>query len=117
MNVDYVQVARWLDINAARFHAHIPPTDDDAKWFQRNKRSRNGWPRLYRVRPALMSDHWLFDFKLAKPAGFITIVRNYEFWRAVMASRESEFGPVVDSDEYARLRLDHMQSADLRNDP
>jgi hypothetical protein len=117
MNIDYVQVARWLDITAQRFQARIPPTNDDARWFRRNRRSWNGWARLYRVRPALASDHWLFDFKLAKPAGYITIVRNYELWRAVMASSESEFGLVVDSDEYARMRLMRIPDIDLRNDP
>jgi hypothetical protein len=117
MNVDHFQVARWIAVAEDRFQARIPPTDDDQKWFQRNKRSRNGWARLYRVRPALASDHWLFDFKLAKPEGYITIVRNYEFWRAVIAIETEKFGPIVNSDEYARMRLMRIPDIDLRSDP
>jgi hypothetical protein len=115
--INYAQVFHWLAVNEERFQARVAPTNDDQKWFQRNKRSRDGWPRLYRVRPALMSDHWVFDLGLVKPTGFLTIIRGGEWWRAIVASGESEFGPVVDSDDYARMRLQHMPGADLRNDP
>ena len=116
MSVDYNQVARWLDVAAERFRAGIPPTDDDAKWFRRNRRSRNGWPRMYRVRPSVAADHWGFALGYAKPDGFITIVRRDEWWRAIMAINESEFGPVVDCDQYAGMRLQHMQEAQSHTD-
>lgn len=116
MNVDYVQVARWLDVSAQRFRASIPPTDDDAAWFKRNKRSRDGWPRTYRVRASIASDHWLFTLGLAKPEGYITIIRSGEWWRAIVAIDADKFGAIVNSDEYARLRLRQVPGVDLRSD-
>jgi hypothetical protein len=116
MNVDYVQVARWLDVSAQRFCAGIPPTDDDATWFKHNRRSNNGWPRLYRVRAAVASDHWIFTFRLAKPDNFITIIRGGVWWRAIVAVNADKFGAIVDSDEYARLRLRQVPGIDLRSD-
>lgn len=114
MSVDWAQVARWLEVAEERFRAHIPPTDSDAKWFNRNRRSKNGWGRLYRVRASVASDHWPFALGLVKPNGFITIIRRDEYWRAIVAADEARFGPVVDSDEYAGLRLQHLESEQRR---
>jgi hypothetical protein len=116
-SVDYSKVSRWVDMNAARFRAHVPPTDNDAEWFRRNRRSRDGWPRTYRVRASVASDHWIFELGFAKPSGFLTIVRNYEFWRAIVAIDADTLGPVVDSDEYARMRLRRVPGVSLLNDP
>jgi hypothetical protein len=117
LNIDYAKVSQWLDVNAARFQARVPPTDDDQKWFHRNRKSKNGWPRLYRVRKSVASDHWIFDLGLVAPDGCITIVRNHEFWRAIVSVDADKFGPPVDTDEYCRLRLCHVPGVDLRNDP
>lgn len=105
-----VEIKRWREREATRYEARIPPTDSDAKWFQRNRRSRNGWPRRYRVRPAVKSDHWRFEFGYDSPASFLTIVCNYQFWRAIVAVDEATFGPMVDCDEYAQLRINRLEA-------
>ncbi len=85
------------------------PTESDRVWFERNRKSKNGWQRLYRVRDSASSDHWVSQIGEHSPKGFITIItRNAPIMVAVLAVNEDLFGPVINSDEYARLRLDHL---------
>jgi hypothetical protein len=106
------EIARWNEMRDARTAARIPPTDHDHKWFQKNRKSKDGWPRQFHVRPAIKSDHWAFLFGYVKPDGFITIIRNYEFRYAVVAADEANFGPMVDSDAYANMRLAHLKDGE-----
>ena len=93
-----IEIERWLEANAARFERHIPPTESDRDWFVRNRKSHNGWPRLYRVRDSIKSDHYVFDLCGVSPAGCLTIIRGEQYWRAIVSAAEDRFGPVVDSD-------------------
>jgi hypothetical protein len=118
VEIDYAEVSRWLAVAEARFESKVAPCDDDQKWFDRNQRRRRGWPRLYRLRPTITDDHWLFALGLAEPKEFLTIVRSHELWRVIIARDTATFGPPVDSDAYARMRLMRVPAADrlLRND-
>jgi hypothetical protein len=69
----WAAVDAFLDRFQERRARRIPPTDDDRLWFERNKRSRNGWPRRYRVRPAKTGDHWVFAVGGHSPQGFIAL--------------------------------------------
>jgi hypothetical protein len=113
----WAAVAAFLDRFQERRARRIPPTDDDRRWFERNKRSRNGWPRLYRVRPAESGDHWVFAVGGHSPQGFISIIRRDEYRVAVVGIDEQRFGPVVNSDEYATMRMDALLADQQRNSP
>jgi hypothetical protein len=113
----WAAVDAFLDRFQERRARRIPPTDDDRLWFERNRRSRNGWPRLYRVRPTKTGDHWIFAVGGHSPQGFISIIRRDECWVAVLSADEQRFGPVVDSDEYANLRMDALIADQQRNSP
>ena len=110
----WAAVDAFLDRFQEQRARRIPPTDDDRRWFERNKRSRNGWPRRYCVGPARTSDHWIFSVGGHSPQGFISIIRRDEYWVAVLAADEQRFGPVVDSDEYANLRMDALIADERR---
>jgi hypothetical protein len=103
--MSWQDLAAWHDRQCERFQRRIPPTADDARWLERNARRRK--PRCYRVRPSVRTDHPVFEVAGADPAGFVTII-NRELTMCVMAAREGEFGPVIDSDEYAWMRIEHL---------
>jgi hypothetical protein len=107
----------FLDRFQERRTRRIPPTDDDRLWFERNKRSRNGSPRRYRVRPAKTGDHWIFAVCGHSPQGFISIIRRDEYRVAVVGLDEQRLGPVVDGDEYATMRMDALPADQQRNSP
>jgi hypothetical protein len=107
----WAAVDAFLDRFQERRARSIPPTDDDRLWFERNKRSRNGWPRRYRVRPAKTGDHWIFAVGEHSPRGFISIIRRDEYWVAVLSADEQR-----DSDEYANLRMDALIAEQQRDE-
>jgi hypothetical protein len=118
MSLDYSQIAHWLAVAEERYAAKIPTNESDRSWFERNRRSKNGWPRKFHVRPTVADDHWAFYFGYAKPAGFLTIVAGDAWWRAIVAINEDKFGPPVDDDKYAGWRLDALvrEEAEQRKD-
>lgn len=104
------RIQRFIDTARERFERNIHPTEGDRAWFERNRRSKNSWPRRYRVRETIPSDHWLFKIGEKSPKGFITIIsRDPPITMALVQAAEETFGPVVDSDEYARMRWDNLQ--------
>lgn len=102
-HLDYLRLS---DIQEARYRRGVPPTEDDCQWFQRNRKSRDGWPRRYRVRPSVVTDHPAFGAGMVEHANYITIIVRSDWSRLVIAKAEDKFGPVVNADEYAVLRID-----------
>ena len=96
------KITEWRDRAAERYQRQIPPTDEDQRWFDRHKR------RFYHVRPARSGDHYVFDLCGHSPKGFLTIIRRDQCWVAVVALAELKFGPFVDSDAYACMRMDAL---------
>jgi hypothetical protein len=105
----WAKIMRFVDAATERSQRNIMPTENDRVWFERNKKSKNGWPRQYRVRESVASDHWVLKVGEHSPIGFITIItRNPPIAMAVVSAGEDMFGPVTNSDEYARMRLEHL---------
>ena len=105
----FAKIVRFMDIVTERFERNIMPTENDRVWFERNKRTNiNGWLRLYRVRESIATDHFVFQVLGASPKGSITIISRSPPTIAVLKAKEDVFGPVVNSDQYATMRLQHL---------
>jgi hypothetical protein len=114
--IDFAEYLRLEELAAARYRAGIPPTEDDRRWFERNRRANKGWPRRYRVRDSVATDAVEFMLGLADPKEFLTIVRGGEWWLALVSRDEKTFGPIVNCDGYARLRLRLVPGVLWQND-
>jgi hypothetical protein len=99
--LDWAAVARFRAVRRERFERGILPTECDRKFFEQHRR------RFYHVRPATVSDHWLFRVAGVSPKGFLAIVHRPSAATLVCAIDEDNFGPWQDSDAYAGLRWDH----------
>jgi hypothetical protein len=105
----YARILRFVDTARERFERNIMRTEDDRAWFERNKKSQNGCPRHYRVRDTIPSDHWLFEIGEQSPKNFITIISRSPPTIVIVQVGEDIFGTVINSDEYARMRWEHLE--------
>jgi hypothetical protein len=99
------KIAAWLETNESRFKQNIPPTEDDRRWFERHRTTPKRWARHFRVRDSIVSDHFVFEIFGASTEGFTTVIQNHRYFRFVISAAPDKFGPVVDSDTYAKMRI------------
>jgi hypothetical protein len=114
----WAKIIRFVDTATERFRRNIHPTEGDRVWFDRNNKSNNGRPRRYRVRDSIASDHWVFKIGGHSPKGSITVISRSPPTMAVLSAREDVFGYVINSDEYAMMRLQYeIDQPDVRSVP
>ncbi len=105
--VDWAAVQRYREVRRERFQRGILPTEADRKFFEQHRR------RLYNVRPATASDHWVFKVAGVSPKGFLAIVHRPSAATLVCVTGEDQFGPWQNSDAYANMRFDHRDGEGL----
>lgn len=85
----------------------IYPTEQDRKFFQGH--SKPGSLRQYHVRQATEFDTFELLIGLNKSLNFITVVSRATFYHWTLPLDVGRFGPVVNSDSYARFVLGDLE--------
>jgi hypothetical protein len=109
MEISKAEIKQFQETQKVRYELKIMPTEHDREWFEKNTRRafRHGGRRVFHVRPAVAFDHYAFCLAGNPVDDFITIV-DRDCRKYVLGRAEGRFGPVVDSDEYAYLRIDAL---------
>jgi hypothetical protein len=94
---------RFIEIQKTRIARGIVPTQQDHEFFEANKK------REFLVRPTERLDHWTSATEGLSVDKLITIVCRDPLSVWILRRDESQYGPVINNDFYARWRIEEFR--------